>query len=159
MDVSEVISGRVYQGPAPQSAEDWAQLQAKGIDAIIDLQTELENGPGIALPPVINEGQFVLIWAPIYDGAPPPSNKWLMTIANLAEVLYKAGFTIYIHCQMGISRASLVNTVLHMAVYKIGWREALNRIKTKRPIVNPNESFLDALESFDKYLKENTNGF
>lgn len=151
MTVSEIIPGRVYQGPTPLNADDWAQLSALGVDAIIDLQTEPENGPGIALPPDAT-GKYVLFWAPIKDEPVSPSMEWLLLVAEVAALLYHSNRHIYIHCQAGISRASLVDIALHMFVFNLRWVDAYERVKAKRPIADPNPMFMAALQKFEELL-------
>ena len=49
------------------------------------------------------------------------------------------------HCQVGMSRSASLLIAFLMKEYNIGYDTALKIVKTKRPIVSPNEGFVKAL--------------
>lgn len=51
---------------------------------------------------------------------------------------------------MGISRSATVTCAYLMRKYKIGVREALDRIKAQRSCVQPNSGFMFQLELYEK---------
>ena len=58
---------------------------------------------------------------------------------------------ILFHCYAGISRSSSVAMAYLMAVYKIRLEKALE-IARRRPIVNPNQGFYEALRKFEQKI-------
>src|SRR5690242_8972505 len=58
---------------------------------------------------------------------------------------------VLVHCAMGISRSSAI--VLAWMMQTNGWSFEKSRdfVKAKRPVIKPNEGFLQQLKEFDVY--------
>lgn len=93
-------------------------------------------------------------WSKIPDAAPAPSIDWLRKQVEFIDKQCKAGLTTYVHCFAGVSRAWLVVTAYEM--HKNGWTrdQALEFVRSKRSIINPNPAFRELLLEWEKELKK-----
>ncbi|KAL0175932.1 hypothetical protein M9458_028262, partial [Cirrhinus mrigala] len=64
----------------------------------------------------------------------------------------KNGQAILVHCKMGVSRSA--STVIAYLMKQQGWAldHALNHVRERRPIVQPNEGFLKQLHTYSGIL-------
>lgn len=64
----------------------------------------------------------------------------------------KSGQAVLVHCKMGVSRSA--STVIAFLMKQQGWTldEALNHVRERRPIVQPNEGFLKQLHTYSGIL-------
>ena len=63
---------------------------------------------------------------------------------------------VLVHCAVGASRsATIVIAYLMWKNKEMTFEKALNYVKEKRAVVNPNLAFQDQLQLFEKILKEN----
>lgn len=78
-------------------------------------------------------------------------NKPYIEIAyNFMDLAINNGSKILIHCMAGISRSVSMIAYYLMKKYFINFDEALNIIKTRRSIANPNNSFKLQLQVYGK---------
>lgn len=59
---------------------------------------------------------------------------------------------IYIHCMYGVSRSVTIVLAYFLKYNKESLSTLLEKIREKRPIANPNESFMEQLEQFRQLL-------
>ena|SRR5581483_2298797 len=59
---------------------------------------------------------------------------------------------VYIHCQMGISRSPTIVIAYLMKKHKWTRDKSLNYVKSKRPIIAPNTSFMKYLAAFEEEI-------
>lgn len=85
---------------------------------------------------------------PIIDAAPAPSLNWLRTQVEWIDEQRREGRRTYVHCMNGVSRSGMV--VAAYLMFKHNWTvgQALEFIRTKRPIVRPNPAFMPLLEQW-----------
>lgn len=57
------------------------------------------------------------------------------------------------HCAAGISRSATVVIAWMMKTYGMSKDKALQFVKSRRPIINPNSGFMKTLDVWEKYLK------
>ena len=62
---------------------------------------------------------------------------------------------ILVHCMSGASRSATIVIAYLMWIKKWTFKEALDYVKKKRPIVFPNDGFRDQLKLFEKLLVDN----
>ena len=62
---------------------------------------------------------------------------------------------ILVHCAAGISRSATIVIAYVMWIKKWTFKEALDYVKKKRPVVFPNDGFKDQLKLFEKLLVDN----
>jgi hypothetical protein len=91
-------------------------------------------------------------WEPIPDAEPAPDVDWLRQMVLFIDARRREGSTTYVHCRNGVSRSGMVVTAYLM--FKHGWTrdQALELIRTKRPIVRPNPAFMKRLLEWEGVL-------
>ena len=62
---------------------------------------------------------------------------------------------VLVHCHAGISRSSTIVIMYLMVKYKITIEKAYAYVKSKRPIIRPNNGFCVELQRLDKFLEKN----
>ena len=84
-------------------------------------------------------------WEPIHDAEPAPSNDWLRRQVDFIDAQRRAGLSVFVHCQAGVSRGGMV--VIAYLMSRDGWTrdEALTFVRSKRPAVRPNPAFMRLL--------------
>ena len=94
-------------------------------------------------------------WQPIADAAPAPSLDWLRQQVQFIDVQRRGGNTIFVHCEAGVSRSAMVCTAYFM--WRNHWTrdQALAYLRTTRPIVSPNNAFMDLLTEWEQSLRAN----
>jgi hypothetical protein len=129
------------------------------------IEDDLYLGGFLAQPPpgtraVLNVGESadpyqveVHKHEPIRDGPPAPSLDWLRQQVKFIDEQRRAGLSVYVHCQAGISRSALVMTAYFMFRDKCTRDEALATIRAKRKIIEPNPAFMKLLEEWQVALK------
>ena len=60
--------------------------------------------------------------------------------------------TVLVHCKMGMSRSASSVIAFLMKEYKLSNKEALEKVKKARPIVQPNSSFVKQLIEYNGIL-------
>jgi protein-tyrosine phosphatase len=118
---------------------DWAPLEARGIDVVIDL----EGGLDYCIPTVPN--QVLYVYFPIYDEELPNLSK-LEAVADLGASLVRSGHRVLSHCGMGFNRSALVAGLILVRLGSSG-PEAVQRLRRRRQGVLFNEVFAAHLES------------
>ena len=67
----------------------------------------------------------------------------------------KGNDKILVHCMSGSSRSATIVIAYLMWIKKWTFKEALDYVKKKRPVVFPNDGFRDQLKLFEKLLVDN----
>jgi protein-tyrosine phosphatase len=132
-------SGALFISPA---VNDWAPLQERGIDTVIDLDGGLDH----CIPTVPN--QVLYIYFPIFDEDLPTLTK-LNAVADLGATLIRSGHCVLSHCGMGFNRSALVAGLILLRLGVSG-PEAVRRLRACRPGALFNEVFAAYLESLGR---------
>jgi hypothetical protein len=85
-------------------------------------------------------------WEPIPDNATPlPDSGWLRRMVEFIDENHRAGRKTYVHCRNGVSRSGMV--VVAYEMFKHHWTrdQALEYVRSKRPLVRPNPAFMERL--------------
>lgn len=85
-----------------------------------------------------------------------PGENLLKHFANTNSFLDSAltgGGVILVHCAMGVSRSATVVCAYLMYKHKFSPQEALERLRSVRPLCTPNDRFMDQLEVYERMLK------
>lgn len=130
--------GALFISPAIQ---EWAPIQARGIDTVIDLEGELDH----CIPSVPNE--ILYVYFPIFDEELPNLAK-LNAVADLAAQLIRTGHRVLSHCGMGFNRSALVAGLI-LCRLGVSGPEAVRRLRGCRPGVLFNQVFAAHLESLE----------
>ena len=91
-------SGLLFISPV---IRDWAPIRERGIEAVIDLEGELDHDV-----PTIPDGMLYLYY-PIYDEELPDLVR-LDAVVTLGATLIGARRKVLSHCGMGFNRSALV---------------------------------------------------
>ena len=65
-----------------------------------------------------------------------------------------SGGTMLIHCKYGVSRSPSFVTAYLVKYFGFNVQSALNFIRKKRPMINPNSGFIEQLEKYEKTFKK-----
>lgn len=139
-DRSEIDPG-LFQGGATNRWDAY--------DAILDVQLEHEDRPTTGNP------GHAYAWMPIADAPPFPGVKWLHAAVLTVAAWRSQGWTVLIHCMQGMSRSGMVDVAYHMYLNKWSRDCAINYVKSKRPITNPNPAFMAGLLEYENFLRSN----
>ena len=115
-------AGTLFISP---SVNDWAPLQERGIDTVIDLDGGLDH----CIPTIPN--QVLYVYFPIFDEGLPDLSK-LNAVADLGAALVKAGHHVLSHCGMGFNRSALVAGLILLQLGVSG-PDAVRRLRACRP--------------------------
>jgi len=129
-------AGALFISPA---IPEWAPIQERGIDTVIDLDGELDH----CIPNVPN--QVLYIYFPIFDEELPNLHK-LNAVADLATHLIRTNHRVLSHCGMGFNRSALVAGLI-LCRLGVSGPEAVRRLRACRPGVLFNQVFAAHLES------------
>jgi protein-tyrosine phosphatase len=136
-------SGALFISPA---INDWAPLEERGIDTVIDLDGGLDH----CIPTVPN--QVLYVYFPIFDEDLPNLSK-LNAVADLGAALIKGGHRVLSHCGMGFNRSALVAGLILLDLGMSG-PEAVQRLRACRPGALFNEVFAAHLQSLTPRNRE-----
>ena len=92
-------------------------------------------------------------WSAIKDAPPAPGIDWLREQVDFIDQQRQAGRPTYVHCHAGVSRAALVITAYEMRRH--GWTrdQALEFVRSKRSVINPNPAFRELLLEWEEFIK------
>ncbi|CAI2366802.1 unnamed protein product [Moneuplotes crassus] len=86
-----------------------------------------------------------------------PTQNILMYFDKAIEFINKAvagGGRVLVHCFAGVSRSASTVIAYFMATRKMGFTEAFNYVKKKRPVIFPNYGFQRQLVEYEKSLQK-----
>jgi hypothetical protein len=94
----------------------------------------------------------VHVWEPIRDASPAPGLDWLRTQVEWIEAQRGAGNRVFVHCRNGVSRSGMV--VVAYLMFKNRWPrdQALEYVRSRRPITRPNPTFMELLAEWEKVV-------
>jgi protein-tyrosine phosphatase len=136
-------AGTLFISPA---IDDWAPLQERGIDTVIDLDADLDH----CIPTIPN--QVLYVYFPIFDEGLPDLSK-LDAVADLGAVLVQSGHRVLSHCGMGFNRSALVAGLILLQLGVSG-PEAIRRLRSCRPGALFNDVFAAHLMSLTPRCRE-----
>src|SRR5262249_17465837 len=87
----------------------------------------------------------VHVWGPIPDREPAPDLDWLRRMVAFVATQRRGGATVFVHCQAGVSRSGMVVTAYEMSSKHWTRDEALEFVRSKRPVTRPNPAFMERL--------------
>lgn len=70
----------------------------------------------------------------------------LIGLAETVVAWLNSGGNVYLHCAAGVSRASYIDTAVHCVALGISANDAFQKIKSARPVANPNSGFMAQLQ-------------
>ena len=137
--------GRLFVSPA---IVEWTDLEAHGIDTVIDL----EGGLDACIPTASNHCLYIYFPFDDDDRRLPNLAK-LRAIARLAASLVREGHRVLSHCGMGFNRSALMAGLILIELGMPG-PAAVSRLRQRRPGALYNDCFARFLESLDTAGRE-----
>lgn len=131
------IIDNIYLGSAFNAA-NFSQLNDLGIEVVINVTKEIS----IHFPEHYIYKKFEL-----YDNNEENLEKYLINTYNFIK--QHKDKKIFIHCKMGASRSVSVLLYYLMKEYKMPLDVAIEFIKEKRMIINPNCRFIETLKKYE----------
>ena len=98
-------------------------------------------------------GDFEYLILPVDDTSEADLISYLPTAIEFINQGLEKGTGVLVHWYAGVSRSSSVMIAYIMATYKISYYSAYSKVLDKRPIIKPNQNFIDQLEEFQTQLK------
>ena len=127
-------AGHLFISPA---IEDWSMVLSRGIDAVIDLDGDVDAG----VPTSANKQLYV--YFPIFDDDLPDPVR-LQAVVSLGSNLVRSGHRVLSHCGMGFNRSALVAGLI---LHDLGMPgpAVVERLRERRPGALFNERFAEYL--------------
>jgi dual specificity phosphatase 12 len=109
--------------------------------------------------PFLEGGNFKKVRVPVDDNLQEEEiqnlAKWSPKIIRQIWEEYRKGTTILVHCHAGMQRSAAVVAMFLMFYQRCTHKEAMARIKKRRPIVfEPGANFYKAIVSFETTVNE-----
>ncbi len=111
MDVDQILPN-LYVGSCPETTADLDELQAQGISAVLNLQTDIDfDYVGVDWPS--QRAHYVSLGLevrriPIRDFDDTDLHGQLHEAASALNALIDDGHTVYVHCSGGVNRSPSV---------------------------------------------------
>jgi len=131
----KIIDG-IYQGGIPYEG-----LPAD-VQAVVTLNDRSAN-----LPPTLRAHLKMYI-----PDAEFPGIRWLETVVDAIHAFRKADMPVYIHCQAGISRSTMVTAAYLMKYHGLKRQQAIEKIGKVNPDTDPNPRFVMGLKEWEQKL-------
>ena len=133
---------KIYIGPYPQSYNDFREIASNNIDSILNVQTDKDLiFRQINLKEQLKECKELGIEITRYPIEDFNENDLLLKLKGagdkLKELLDK-GKTVYVHCTAGMGRATATVAIYLILYEDYSVEEAINFIKSYRPVACPN---------------------
>lgn len=134
------ITDHIWCGGA-LSREAWAGLYELGVRVDLSLQEEVRDDFG-DLPPEAE------LWLPAEDYFMPSLDQLVMA-ARFIHTVVSLGKGIVVHCKHGIGRAPMT-VACYLITQGTPWRKAIEQVRFRRPIVDPNYGQIEAVQEFER---------
>ncbi|MCI4379612.1 hypothetical protein PGIGA_G00230180 [Pangasianodon gigas] len=142
MDKPSKILEYLYLG-SEWNAANFEELQKNNVGYILNVTMEIDN---------FFPESFTYMNIRVYDvESTDLLSHWNNTYMFINEAR-KSGQSVLVHCKMGVSRSA--STVIAFLMKQQGWtlEDALNHVRERRPIVQPNDGFLKQLHTYSGIL-------
>uniref|UniRef100_A0A8C1V403 protein-serine/threonine phosphatase n=1 Tax=Cyprinus carpio TaxID=7962 RepID=A0A8C1V403_CYPCA len=142
MDKPSRILDYLYLG-SEWNAANFEELQKNNVGYILNVTKEIDN---------FFPESYSYMNVRVYDvEATDLLSYWNNTYMFISKAR-KSGQAILVHCKMGVSRSA--STVIAYLMKQQGWTldQALNHVRERRSIVQPNEGFLKQLHTYSGIL-------
>ncbi|XP_041916813.1 protein phosphatase Slingshot homolog 3 [Alosa sapidissima] len=142
MDKPSKILDYLYLG-SEWNAANFEELQKNNIGYILNVTMEIDN---------FFPGSFTYMNIRVYDVESTdllPHWKNTYTFINSAR---QSGQAVLVHCKMGVSRSASTVMAYLMKQQGLTLEEALSYVRECRPIVQPNDGFMQQLQTYSGIL-------
>ena len=140
------ITDSIYLGNYDFSG-DKEKPQAMGITSILVCGSSLKQH----LPDDFNYHQL-----PIEDKTEQDISKYFSEAWDFieAELSKSTDSKVFVHCHAGVSRSSAIVISYLMRKHKMGYGQAFDFVKERRPCIYPNEAFVLQLKRYEQSLEQ-----
>ena len=141
----------------------WLRCVEPKVDAPYALVEDgLYVGESVAEPPpgtdaVVNlcgsEDRYEVeaqLWDPILEDGGVPDLDWLRGVVEFIAAQRRAGRTVYVHCNAGMSRSGMVVTAYLMQKHTWPRDRALAFVQSKRPRIHPSPRLMQLLAEWEE---------
>ena len=141
-DMDEIIDN-LYLGSF-EGAQNIYKIKDLGIKKVLTVM-DYNGGPNY------DPKEFIHKRIDILDNCPQNILQYLGECLNFIKGEEK----VLVHCMAGASRSATVVIAYLMWIKKWEYEQTFDYVKSKRPIVRPNDGFQDQLKIFEKLLIDN----
>jgi hypothetical protein len=152
----DAVPPALFLGPYPQSLDDVNCLRARGVSAVLNVQTDadmrLRHIPWDRYVNYYRQAGIECYRLPITDFDEEDLVARLPAAVQLLKRLVDAGNQVYVHCTAGMGRSPAVVIAYLCRYHGKELLEALNYVKRHRPVICPNVQAIHRalfLESID----------
>ncbi len=136
------ITENIMIGGQP-SEKGLDRLLSKGITLIINLRDEFDYKD------LIDTSSVKYIYLPTVDDSSISKENLKSGIKEIKNEIEKGGI-VYIHCLEGLGRSVALLAAYFMNEKNLSYKESIEKIKTKRPFINPSDSQELMLKKLDE---------
>ena len=137
-DIDE-ITDNLYLGNYVASI-DISMLKKKGIKKILTVM-DYDDG-------MVYDSDFIYKRCKVEDSCRQNIIQYFGECLNFI----KGGEKTLVHCMAGASRSATIVIAYIMWSKRLDFKDAINYVREKRPLIGPNEGFVKQLEMFENYL-------
>ena len=115
------VTPKLLVGPAPYDPEEYDELAAERVTAILSLQTEedLGNRTPADVKKAAEAANFLFRNVPVTDFDALDLKRQLPLCVMVLDELVSAGHRVYVHCTAGVTRSpTVIAAYLH---WKMNW--------------------------------------
>uniref|UniRef100_A0A915CSJ6 Dual specificity protein phosphatase 19 n=1 Tax=Ditylenchus dipsaci TaxID=166011 RepID=A0A915CSJ6_9BILA len=141
LQVAEVSKGIFLS--SQDVAQELPLLKRHGITHIVNVATAVK---------IFFPKQFVYLQFKALDCPTQDLSQYFNEATLFMRKAVEQGGNCLVHCNAGISRSSTLCIVYIMVTENKRLSEALQQVKSVRPVARPNEGFMRQLEQFEKGL-------
>lgn len=146
LDVNKIVKGLLLGGETLSVNKE--ELHRLKITHIVNCSKDLQNHFEESLP------GFKYYRVDVDDLDDQPINQYFEGSLKFMKDAIDKGHTVFVHCSKGVSRSSTIVLAYLISYHKYSLKDALNFIKTKRPMVQPNCGFVSKLIDFEKTVNK-----
>ena len=121
-------------------------------DIIINLFIE-ENNCNLNDIIIKEENNKIIYNIGLIDDPTLKDNTLYLLTSIIPKIINNENKKILFHCFAGVSRSSTFAIAYLMVKYKLNVNEALNMVKSKRQMIQPNYGFIEALNDFYNLIR------
>jgi len=137
------ITDLIWCGGAFREGE-WEALYRRRVRAVVSLQAEARDDFG-NLPPDAE------LWLPAEDWHMPSLDQLFMATVFI-DAAVRRYTSVVVHCKHGIGRAPMT-VACYLITRGMGWREAIEHVRARRPIVDPNGGQVEVVREFEREVR------
>jgi protein-tyrosine phosphatase len=135
---------KLYLGSG-ENASDLVLLKQLGVTHILNVTTEKQI-------PNHFPDEFVYKRIAINDKKETPIDSHFEDAHDFVTKGHQENGVVFVHCTFGVSRSATVVISFIMKTYSLGLSDALDIVKTSRPIIKPNLGFMKQLVQYERNL-------